>query len=66
LSLPNFIRQRCDIPLETQGKRKDLLDKAQSNKSMGVSGETSLFMVFVSFIVVCVRAAASSQPLCCF
>lgn len=34
LSLPNFVRQRLEIPLEQQGNRKDLLAKDTANNSM--------------------------------
>ncbi len=36
LSLPNFVRLRCEIPLEQQGQRKDLADKDTDNKSLDV------------------------------
>jgi hypothetical protein len=37
LSLPNFVRQRLEIPLEQQGNRKDLLaGKDTANNSMDV------------------------------
>lgn len=42
LSLPNFVRQRLEIPLEQQGSRKDLADKDTANKLLDVSGKQRL------------------------